>query len=307
MTITRRTFNCAAVAVAATAMRPTWLHAQPMGFPLGLQLYTVREVINQDTPSALKQVAGLGYKEVETAGFGTLKTASEFRRVLDDMGLRCPSAHLQFDLANLNKTFDDANALGCTYATASVPRNIFYKPAPRQRQSLSAASGMLSVQVGMPADQFPRMVDVLNEIGRAARSAGLRYASHNHAMEFSLIDGKTGYEYVIDNTDPETVFFELDCGWASVAGQDPAAIMRRHPGRIKMLHLSDYKQRQSSMEAPREPAEGVLAGKGITNFVEIFDAARDLKIEHAFVEEAAATHPMEAAKLDREYLLGIGR
>ncbi len=305
MPITRRTFNFSALAVAAAAAQPSWMRSESLGFPLGLQLYTVRQAIDADTPSALKQVAAIGYKEVETAGFGTLKTAQEFRRVLDDLGLKCPSAHLHFDLANLSKAFDDAKALGCTYATASVPRDIFYKPPPHQGSP--PLPGLLGAQIGMPAEQFPRMVEVLNQVGKAAKSAGLRYTSHNHSMEFSQIDGKTGYEYVIDNTDPEVVFFELDCGWASVAGQDPAAIMRRHPGRIKMLHLSDYKSKQSSIEAPKESAEGVRAGTGITDFTAIFSGARESAIDYAFVEEATAAHPMEDAKSDREYLLGLAK
>lgn len=105
----------------ATSTVPRWARAYPLGLPPGIQLYSVRSDIERDAPSALKQIAAIGYKEVEPAGFGSLKTASEFRKALDDNGLKCPSAHLPFDLHNLEKTFDDANALGCTYATCSVP------------------------------------------------------------------------------------------------------------------------------------------------------------------------------------------
>src|SRR6202453_1010129 len=115
-----RTGGLAAGALATAAV-PRWARAYPLGLPPGIQLYSVRSDIERDAPSALKQIAAIGYKEVEPAGFGSAKTASEFRKALDDSGLKCPSAHLLFDLHNLQKTFDDANALGCTYATCSVP------------------------------------------------------------------------------------------------------------------------------------------------------------------------------------------
>src|ERR1700683_930271 len=107
-----RTGRLAAGALATSAV-PRWARAFPLGLPPGIELYSVRSDIGQDAPSALKQVAAIRYKEVEPAGFGSLKTASEFRKALDDNGLKCPSAHLQFNLNNLQKTFDDANALGC--------------------------------------------------------------------------------------------------------------------------------------------------------------------------------------------------
>jgi hypothetical protein len=101
-----RTGGVAAALVTSSVPYRAWSY--PLGLPPGIELYSVRSDIGQDAPSALKQIAAIGYKEVEPAGFGSLKTASEFRKALDDNGLKCPSAHLQFDLANLQKTFDNA-------------------------------------------------------------------------------------------------------------------------------------------------------------------------------------------------------
>src|SRR6516225_6610654 len=111
-------------AAAGTASLTRLAMADPLGLPIGIQLYVVAPDMQKDAAAAVKQIASIGYKEVETAGFGSLKTAKELRKALDDNGLKCPSAHLSFDLNNLQKTFDDANALGCTYATSSVPRTI---------------------------------------------------------------------------------------------------------------------------------------------------------------------------------------
>src|ERR1700744_1631594 len=116
--VSRRQFLARTGSLAAGALATLAVHnrlwAFPLGLPPGIQLYSVRSDLGQDAPRALKQVAAIGYKEVETAGFGSLKTAVEFRKALDDSGLKCPSAHLGFDIHNLQKTFDEANALGCT-------------------------------------------------------------------------------------------------------------------------------------------------------------------------------------------------
>src|ERR1700689_898582 len=171
--VSRRQFLARTGSLAAgaltTAAVPHWAWAYPLGLPPGIQLYTVRFDIGQDAPRALKQVAAIGYKEVEPAGFGSLKTASEFRKALDDNGLKCPSAHLEFNLDNLQKTFDDANALGCTYATCSVPGMMIMAaqlPASADQSSASqqAASQQRQQQILAPLTpgQFKKLVDVLN-------------------------------------------------------------------------------------------------------------------------------------------------
>ena len=90
------TAGLTAAALAAGAAFPRWTSADPLGLPIGIQLYTVGSDVQKDAPAAVKQIAEIGYKEVETAGFGSLKTAAAFRKVLDDNGLKCPSAHLSF-------------------------------------------------------------------------------------------------------------------------------------------------------------------------------------------------------------------
>src|ERR1700684_2088964 len=169
--VSRRQFLARTGSLAAgaltTAAVPHWAWAYPLGLPPGIELYTVRDDLGKDAPSALKKIAAIGYKEVEPAGFGSLKTASEFRKALDDSGLKCPSAHLLFDLHNLQKTFDDANALGCTYATCSVPGMMI----------ITTASGDQSQQylqrilAPLTPDQFKKLGDVLNTVGSAAKKA----------------------------------------------------------------------------------------------------------------------------------------
>src|ERR1700760_1967077 len=117
----RRTFLLRSAAMAGAALSPSWLsrpaHANPMGRPVGLQLYAVNSPLQEDPAGTLKAVREIGFGEVETAGFGKL-TAKEFRRLLDDSWLMCPSAHLAFDPDNLGPTFETAHALGAQYVTS---------------------------------------------------------------------------------------------------------------------------------------------------------------------------------------------
>ena len=119
--MTRRNFLIQSGRLAAVAFASTWLSrrtfANPLGKAVGIQLYTIREAMDADAPGTLKKLREIGYGAVETAGFGR-RTAKEFRRLLDDNGLDCPSAHLGFDPDKLGTALDDANALGAKYAAS---------------------------------------------------------------------------------------------------------------------------------------------------------------------------------------------
>src|SRR5256885_11257894 len=130
-TCTRRRFlsqtgRYAAAALIANGL-PQAIRATPLGKPVGIQLYTVKEEIGRDPAGTLRQLRRIGFGEVETAGFGQL-SAGQFRRLLDDSGLACPSAHLQFDRAKLDSSFADAHALGAKYAASGSLRSLAADP-----------------------------------------------------------------------------------------------------------------------------------------------------------------------------------
>jgi sugar phosphate isomerase/epimerase len=293
-------------AAASTASLTRFAKADPLGLPIGIQLYVVAPDMQKDAAAAVKQIAAIGYKEVETAGFGSLKTAKELRKALDDNGLKCPSAHLSFDLNNLQKTFDDANALGCTYATSSVPRQILTSAAARgsmtPEQTAEARKKMLS---GMEADETKRLADAMNTVGAAAKKAGLTFAAHNHTMEFAMVDGKPAYDYLMTHTDPALVKFEIDCGWITVAGYKPADYIAKYPGRVKMLHIKDFLPFDKTKTLTPGMVDGAEIGKGVVNYKEIFAQVKGKGIEHVFVEQEgpySRMPPMDAAKMDYNYL-----
>lgn len=312
--MSRRSFlvrsGLASAAVAASGF-PRLAWADPLGLPIGIQLYTVGADLRTDAPGTVKQIAQIGYKEVETAGFGSLKTAAEFRKLLDDNGLKCPSAHLQFNLDNLQKTFEDANALGCQYAVSSVPRSMIMPPRPPGPPAVAGGpaagrtTAMPSMMAPMTPDEFKRLSETLNKVGAAAKAAGLTYASHNHTMEFSMVDGKPGYDYMIEHTDPALVKFEIDCGWMTVAGYNPVDYVNRYPGRIKMLHIKDFLPFTKGPDAVPGKVQGSEIGKGVVDYKAIFKGMQGKGIEHIFVEQEgpySRVPAMEAAKIDYQYL-----
>jgi sugar phosphate isomerase/epimerase len=293
-------------AAAGTASLSRFAMADPLGLPIGIQLYVVAPDMQKDAAAAVKQIAAIGYKEVETAGFGSLKTAKELRKALDDNGLKCPSAHLSFDLNSLQKTFDDANALGCTYATSSVPRTILTASAAANMTPEQRAEARKKMLAGMEPDETKRLADAMNTVGAAAKKAGLTFAAHNHTMEFAMVDGKPAYDYLMTHTDPALVKFEIDCGWITVAGYKPADYINKYPGRVKMLHIKDFLPfDKSKKDLAPGMVDGAEIGKGVVNYKEIFAQLKGKGIEHIFVEQEgpySRMQPMEAAKVDYDYL-----
>ncbi len=299
-------------AAGSFAAMPKWTAADPLGLPIGIQLYTVGDDMNKDAPGTVKRIAEIGYKEVETAGFGSVKTAAALRKVLDDNGLKCPSAHLSFDLKNLNKAFDDAHALGCTYATASVPRFLIMDmPSvddvpPAERPALIQKM-ITALSAPMSRDELKRLIDAMNQVGAAAKKQGLIFASHNHTFEFQMLNGQPVIHYMIAQTDPDSVKFEIDCGWAEVAGYNPVEIANTYPDRIKMLHIKDFlafKKGAKPGGGPDSP-KGSEIGQGVIDYKRIFAGMKGKGIQHIFVEQEGPFSRMPAiqsAEVDYKYL-----
>ena len=297
----RRGFLRAGVAVGAAAwVRGAW--ATPMGLPAGIQLYAVREPLAADAPATLKTLYGIGFREVEAAGSGKYAPA-EFRKMVADAGLRMPSAHVGLAMTNeLGPLFAEANALGVEFATSSFLRPL----TDPGRVSLGNTDYKQPALLPYGIAGFERMASRMNEIGRGARAAGLKYAYHNHNFEFErLPDGRLGYDVLLAETDHELVKFEVDCGWMVVAGADPVKYFRDYPGRFRMLHVKDFKRTKPTIDlvGPDRPA-GTELGTGFIEYAKIFAAGKTAGIEHAFAEqEAPYTRPqLESAKVSFEYL-----
>jgi sugar phosphate isomerase/epimerase len=300
----RRRFLIHSSRLGAAALTPAWgwrrALANPLGRPIGIQLYTVNGPMREDPAGTLKKLREIGFGEVESAGFGKL-SAKEFRRRLDDAGLACPSAHLQFDVDNLGPTFEDAHALGAAYAASGS------LPAPAVDHKPAAASSKRS----MSLDEAKRTAALVNRIGEAAKRAGLQYVYHNHDFEFADQGGGAfGYDVLLRESDPELVKFEIDCGWMIFAGYDPINYFEKYPNRFPLIHVKDFLARDKSAGAgTAAPMLGAELGRGVVDYKPIFAVAGKTGLQHYFVEQEgpfARMDQLQAARVDYEYLHSMG-
>jgi sugar phosphate isomerase/epimerase len=283
------------LAAAVGALFPRLAGADAMGLPPGIQLYTVREVLPKDTPGTLKQLHDIGFREVETAGFGKY-SAKEFRQLLDNAGLKAPSAHLRFNGPDLGPVFEEATLLGAHFATSSSLATENMPPRP---------PGVPMAHLGL--DGFTRLAARMNDIGAKAKAAGLQYAYHNHNYEFEKMpDGSYGYDVLVNNTNHDLVKFEIDCGWMCAAGADPVTYFEKYPGRFRMVHVKEFQAMKSpsiTLSPPGRPL-GTDLGQGFIDYKRIFVAGKKAGIEHAFSEQEDPfpVSQMASAKVAYDFL-----
>lgn len=219
---------------------------------LGLQLYTVRDLMSEDVESTLEFVARVGYREVEFAGyFG--RSPRHVRTTLDGLGLTAPSMHTDLGgLSSLDETLEAAQVIGHKYVVVAwIP--------PEQRSSLN---------------DYMRIAGRLNEAGDRAARAGIQLAVHNQAYDFQRMDGDLPYDVLLDECDPGLVEMQADLFWMRRGGVDPIEYFRAWPGRFSSCHVKDM------------DAEGrmVTVGEGVMDFERIFQNAEVAGLKHYFVE-----------------------
>lgn len=257
------------VAAAALAAGPARAQGRPT---VGLQLYTVRALLERDYEGTLLRVATLGYRTVEFAGLYPSPSPRETLAMLRRCGLAAPSGHagqpeLEGDLA---ATLVTANALGQQFIVCpSVD-----------------ASRLNSL------DGWKRLGARFNRIGAEARRAGLVFAYHNHDFEFRPIDGQIPYDVLLAETDPDLVRLEVDLYWMARARRDPIAYFEKYPGRFPLLHLKDM------------AADGAITdvGRGTIDFKRILAAAGRAGVVHCFVEHDDPSDPLDSIASSLRYL-----
>jgi sugar phosphate isomerase/epimerase len=297
LAISRRAFlktTSASIACAAFCSSTRLLMANALGLPLGLQLYSVRDLLPKDYDGTLKHLAAIGYQEVEAAGFFN-HSANEVKKAMNLAKLQCVSAHYSLKdlLAQPNATIQFGKDLGLEYIVCSSP---WFKDPARVKDPGSRAA-----RESMTLDDWKWNAEQFNRIGEQINVAGMRFAYHNHTPEFRSENGVMFYDELLRLTDPAKVCMELDCGWAAVAGQKPAALLTRYRDRIKMLHVKDFKLTPATTPATAPPSTEL--GHGTLDYRPIFAAARKADIKHIFVEqEEFDMPPMEALKIDADYI-----
>lgn len=291
--ISRRTFLHGAMAAGVGAVvgsAAESLLASALELPLGLQLYSVRDLLPKDYDGTLQKLGALGYREAEAAGFFD-HSASEVKQAMFRAGLNCVGAH--YSLEKLRLQLDEimqfGNDLGLEFIICAAP---MAKNAPAgSRAPLTLEDWRWN------AEQF-------NRIGERMHAAGLGFGYHNHMHEFRPENGVLPYDEILRLTDPAYVTMELDCGWMVLGGQSPAEYLRRYPERYGMLHVKDFKI--VGTVNPAAPPPSTELGRGSIDYRPIFDAAKRTRVKHVFVEqEEFDMAPMEALKMDAEYMRAL--
>lgn len=282
--ISRRRFlgqASAAGLYAATQGRVSY--ANPLGLPIGIQLYSVRQQLAEDYEGTLAEVAKAGYTEVESAGYYN-HSAAEVKQAMQKAGLKCVSAHHPY--GDLRKRFDEILAfdkeLGVEYIICASPG----AKDPSQK--------------AMTLDDWKWLSDEFNKLGAKTKAVGITFGYHNHTHEFEKLDGGVPYTELLKISDPKLVTLELDCGWASVAGIKPVELMQENPHRFSMFHVKDFK-----ITAPgQDGAKVTELGLGSIDYRPIFaQAAKNQKIRHVFVEQEAFDMPWkDSLKTDADYI-----
>jgi sugar phosphate isomerase/epimerase len=289
---------------AAALYGPTFsqsraMPAQPLKLPLGIQLYSVRDLLPKDFGGTLKALAGLGYREVEAAGYYD-HSVDEVRKALYDAGLKLVSAHYTYD--DLHKQFEQILAFNRALGVGTL---ICSMPAFKDPSRLDAIPAHDRINA-YTLEDWRWNADQFNQFGDKLRAAGMRFGYHNHYMEFREIDGIVPYAELLRLTDPEKVTMEMDCGWVIVGGGDPVEYLTKYPARISMLHVKDFKRPDpASGRRAGRPAE---LGQGYIDYHPIFAAAAKAgHITHCFVEqEGFDMPPMDSLKVDADYVRSLG-
>jgi sugar phosphate isomerase/epimerase len=238
---------------------------------VGLQLYTIRDAMAEDALGSLKKVADMGYKYVELAGYSDGKfygmVPSEFKKVVNDLGMEVISSHTMVEaegitMENAQKMADDHAALDAKYCVQpwinEPDRNV---------------------------ESYKKMIADWNKVGEIMKGVGIQFGYHNHNFEFKPVDGMVPYfDIFLKEMDADLITMELDCYWATKAGQNPVEMFNKYPGRFQLLHFKDAAEKSEPyFDVVKDDITSV--GSGTIDFKSIYAARETAGMKYLFVED----------------------
>lgn len=248
---------------------------------IGLQLYSLRDEIGNNFDDVIKAVGEMGYNQAEAANYGGGKfygmSPADYKAKLEAAGIESLSSHTGNIPANPDELFSDATMAWwdeCIAAHKAAGMKYLVVPGMHHPKTL---------------DHLKKVCDLFNIIGEKCKAAGIKFGYHNHASEFTTKpEDKVMYDFMLENTNPEFVFFEMDVYWVSMAQQGPVEYFKRYPGRFKLLHIKDRKE---------------LGASGMVDFEAVFNNTELAGVENIIVEvERYDFAPRVSVKMSYDYL-----
>jgi sugar phosphate isomerase/epimerase len=294
--LNRRTWlQSSVVAMGALALgarvRPAW--ALPKDHPyfgtIGLQLYTVRNQLDQDQTKTLKSIADAGYYQVELMD---VVRQAELAKQAKDLGLK------------VNSSFHDWRVLALPPASDIATFDEVLEAA-KELDLKYLVFGYIGKGARETVAQYQAMADRANAAGEKCRKAGIQLCYHNHSFEFAPLDGgKPGFEVFAERFDPENVKWELDVFWVAIGGYDPIETLGRLQGRVAQVHLKDLKAGVPTIvDEGKVPVDAFQElGDGTIDMAKVLDAARVAGAEVCHVEQDQSPDPLASIKQSYDYL-----
>ena len=241
---------------------------------IGIQLYSVRNEMLADAVGTLRQLAKIGYKELESArsqkGNYYGLQPKEIKKIVADLGMTLRSGHVHVD-KDWQRSIDSAAEAGQDYLVCS---------------SLPSK--------GQTVDNYKSVAETFSKAGEDCKKSNIIFGYHNHEYEFEKENGQVLYDVLLNNTDPNLVTWELDLGWVVASGNDPLVYFNKYPGRFHLWHLKD-------MDVAKQ--QSTEFGKGHIKVLEILKNSKKSGVKHIFVEqEEYASTALESMKYDFDYL-----
>ncbi len=274
--LNRRTFlrNATAVTAAGLIITPQ-LFAMEQEKIIGIQLYTIRDMVNKDFEGTLNILSRIGFRSVEAAGYSNRQfygySPKEYKKIVSGYGLLPLSTHNNVPLNEAQKVIDDSLEAGMKYLVIpSIPHE--------KRNTI---------------DDYKMLAEEFNKIGEKCKASRISFAYHNHAFEFEKINDIIPYNILLENTDSELVTMQLDLYWMVYGGFEPSDYFKQFPGRFKLWHVKDM--------ANNENRTSTEIGSGIIDFPALFNLKKEAGLEYCFLEQESFDNGEQVWSIDKSF------
>jgi sugar phosphate isomerase/epimerase len=267
---------------------------------LGVQLYVLRALLAKDFDGTLAQVAAIGIKSVEFAGFYG-RTAAQVRTSLQNAGLKASGAHCI--LANMSddeigRMIDFCHEVEMPYMIAAIP-------------SIKPAAGSAKPATGNPFEHIELedwrwSAERFNTIGARVSAAGMRFAYHNHNIEAQKYGNIVAFDEVLRLTDPKVVGIEFDTGNFIAGGGDPYPYLEKYPHRFELAHVKEWAKGFTPSQTTNFPKYAPF-GEGVTDWKKMLTALKQAGVKEVFIEQdgTASGDELGAVRQAYQYLLKV--